>query len=473
MRYKNDQEKETTRMLKSFINRKLNLNAREETVQELSRLIHHRGNVFFHGMVLSIFGILVFFVFYNISIGLFVASMYDLVAAAIMAGVLFLCYRGRFLAAKIICMSVLNVFVLIFSISYPPDTGLYLIYIPLIAVALAIFDNTQKKFRHLFIVISLANLITLMFFRPAGFPTVPIEPDMIRHAYLINLATALVVLFITLYYLMYVIDRTDRTILNISHALRQKNEELNEAYLKLDKFTHTVSHDLRAPLNSIKGLSTLGLYETKGMPAGDYFEKIAQCTDKLDEFIKTSLRYYQSNQESGREAVDILQLTQDVIQHFVPLESRSRIRFDVDFDLPEPRYILDRVLFRSIISNLISNAIKYHDNRKAEQYIHIQAQYRQQGIHLRIADNGRGIGTADLNRIFEAFYTAGQAAEKSTGVGLHLVKDALSKMKGTIQVQSELHQGTAFTLQIPAQPAQQGIQAQAFPAAGLAREQLA
>jgi signal transduction histidine kinase len=460
-------------MLKSFINRTLNLNAREETVQELSRLLHHRGNVFFHGLVLSIFGILVFFVFYNISIGLFVASMYDLAAAAIMAFVLFLCYRGRYLTAKIVCLSVLNIFVLLFSISYPPETGLYLIYIPLIAVALAIFDNTQKKFRHLFIVISLANLITLMFFRPAGFPMVPIEPALIRHAYLINLGTALVVLFITLYYLMFVIDRTDRTILNISDALRLKNEELHEAYLKLDKFTHTVSHDLRAPLNSIKGLSTLGLYETKGMSAGDYFEKISQCTDKLDDFIKTSLRYYQGTQESDPQGVNVLQLTQDVIQHFVPVESQSRIRFDIDFNLPDAQYVLDQVLLRSVISNLISNAVKYHDDRKVERYISVEAHYRQQAIHLKVADNGRGIGTAHLNRIFEAFYTAGPAAEKSTGVGLHLVKDAVSKMKGSIQVQSELNQGTAFTLQIPAQPAQMAREVHSMQFSGLAQKQLA
>jgi len=445
-------KKGTTLMLKSFIHRKLNLNAKEETAEELSRLLRHRGNVFFHGMAFTVFSVLLFFVVYNIYIDLFLAALYDLVAAAVLAGVLLLCYHGRFVPAKVIFLSALNIFVLLFSLSYPTEVGLYLIYIPLITVVLAIFDSAQRKLRHVFIVISLTNMITLIFFRPDLFPTVSLRPEMIQHAFLINLSTTLVILFITLYYLMYVIDRTDGAILTISEALRRKNEELDEAYRKLDRFTYSVSHDLRAPLNSIKGLSTLGLYDTSA--TADYFQKIAQCTDKLDDFIKTSLSYYKSSPGSDRSNVDIAQLIQDVIQHFAPVEKDHPIRFEADTDLPHRQYEIDQVLFRSIIGNLVSNAIKYHDHQKTDPFVRIEAQYRQSSLHLKIADNGRGIDAAHLHRIFDAFYIAGPAAEKSTGVGLHLVKDAVSKMNGTIQVQSNPGKGTLFTLMIPAQPAE-------------------
>jgi signal transduction histidine kinase len=437
-------------MFSNFAKSAFRFGKRDDSIsQDLHSLMSFRGNAFFQGMVVFIFIVLIFYAMYNTVVGLWTAAVFDLGNSVLMIVIYTLCFKGRFLTAKIIFLGALNGLLLCFALSYPTEVGLYLIYLPMVAFAMAIFQNDSKVYRYVFSAVSLTLMCVILFFRPDILPVVDIPPDMIYSTFLVNLSASVVVLFITLNYLLFVIDSTDKVILGINYELKMRNDALNISNDKLNKFTYSVSHDLRAPLSSIKGLSTLGMYDSNSDAMMDYFQKISQSADKLDDFIKRSLSYYK-NQECALSEVNIKVMIQELIRNFRFMDNASRISFKLDGYPKELICLVDEMLLRSVVSNLVSNAIKYHDPLKERQFIHIEVTYDKSILGLKIIDNGKGIDKMHLDKLFQLFYTAGSTDNKSTGVGLYLVKDAVTKMNGVINVQSDIHNGTVFLVQLPA-----------------------
>jgi signal transduction histidine kinase len=101
-----------------------------------------------------------------------------------------------------------------------------------------------------------------------------------------------------------------------------------------------------------------------------------------------------------------------------------------------------------IMSNLISNAIRYHDNRKDTQYIRLHAEIKDKAFYLTIEDNGQGIAVEYHNRIFDMFYRANEHS-KGSGLGLYIVKEALIKLSGTIHLESAPGVGSTFIVMVP------------------------
>jgi signal transduction histidine kinase len=101
-----------------------------------------------------------------------------------------------------------------------------------------------------------------------------------------------------------------------------------------------------------------------------------------------------------------------------------------------------------IFNNLLSNAIKYADMDKENPMLEVRVTADDQKAEIRISDNGEGIPEESLTKIFDMFYRASTKGVGS-GLGLYIVKEAVEKIQGTIQVQSEPGKGTEFILTIP------------------------
>jgi signal transduction histidine kinase len=98
-----------------------------------------------------------------------------------------------------------------------------------------------------------------------------------------------------------------------------------------------------------------------------------------------------------------------------------------------------------IFSNLISNAIKYQDLGKPESYLLITVSVTPSHVRLSFTDNGVGIDQAYQEQIFDMFVRASEQSEGS-GLGLYIVKQAVSVMQGSLQLESKLGTGTTFTI---------------------------
>ncbi|MBL7877894.1 MAG: ATP-binding protein [Cyclobacteriaceae bacterium] len=115
---------------------------------------------------------------------------------------------------------------------------------------------------------------------------------------------------------------------------------------------------------------------------------------------------------------------------------------------PDLEIETDPTRLRMILSNLISNAFRYHDKSKAEKSIHIEAHRKESQIEIRIRDNGIGISQEYLGKIFDMFFKASDHSNGS-GLGLYIANEAALKLGGRISVDSRVGKGTTFSIFLP------------------------
>ena len=119
------------------------------------------------------------------------------------------------------------------------------------------------------------------------------------------------------------------------------------------------------------------------------------------------------------------------------------ITFSKDFEVET-----DANRMQTILSNLISNAIRYHDHRKENKFIQLSCQQREESFSLHIEDNGQGIDPQYQKRVFDMFFRANENSQGS-GLGLYIVKETIDKLSGSIQLQSVPREGSTFTIKFP------------------------
>lgn len=241
----------------------------------------------------------------------------------------------------------------------------------------------------------------------------------------------------------------DGTIIDIT---TQKNNEaeLNKMNQELDRLVYSIGHDLRAPIASTLGLLDLSQDETDVNLIKKYNEMMRKSLMRLDNFIQDTLDYSRNvrtqieiNQiDIEKELTDIKELL------FLSAEIKD-IRVNIDIKGDYLCYT-DKSRFNVIISNLLSNALRYHDKQKQDKYIDILVLCKNDKIYLTISDNGQGIAQKHIDHIFDLFYRANTSV-KGTGLGLHIVKEAINKLSGEVSVKSELGKGTVFAVTIPNQ----------------------
>lgn len=222
--------------------------------------------------------------------------------------------------------------------------------------------------------------------------------------------------------------------------LEKINKELKETNLELDNFVYRSSHDLTAPLKSIRGLIELSRIEKDHRK---YLDLMETSLLRLENFIQ-SVTAYSSNskQELEIEDVDFKEVLDWVLSdlNFIKGFNEIRIRTDIPADL---RLRTDKRKLYIILNNLINNSVKYHNYDQKESYISIGARVENSHTSFWVEDNGLGIKKEHLNKIFEMFF---RASEKSTGsgLGLYIVKEAVAKLGGEITAGSIPGKGTEF-----------------------------
>ncbi|MEZ4775053.1 MAG: PAS domain S-box protein [Bacteroidia bacterium] len=238
-----------------------------------------------------------------------------------------------------------------------------------------------------------------------------------------------------------VTDISDRKLTEIK--LQEKNNEL-------DAFVYKASHDLKGPLASIIGVTNIAREEVKDSSAHRYFDLITKSARRLDGILTELLDLTRINKASlVIESVDIHALVEEIIHSLRHLPQSEKTEFITDIQIEQP-FPSDKKMLVSILQNLIVNAVNYQDLRKEQPQVKISAFLRNEKAVFKVEDNGVGIPEKIQGRVFEMFYR-GNTLSKGSGLGLYLVKSALEKLNGTIELQSEPGAGTLFTVTIPPQ----------------------
>jgi PAS domain S-box-containing protein len=232
--------------------------------------------------------------------------------------------------------------------------------------------------------------------------------------------------------------------------LEAKNEELQKINTELDKFVYSVSHDLRAPLTSVLGIVEIAEEDKPDDIMLEYLNIIKENIKKLDHFILDILDYSRNSRMNLKiEEINFEELLNDTI---------FNLKFaNGNLSKPAISFIINRnaEVFKSdkrrlsvVLSNLISNAIRYSNPNSENPYTHIQVNIHEHTAEITVEDNGIGIDPDLHEKIFEMFFRAAENS-KGSGIGLYIVKEAVQKLNGKIHVKSEPGKGTTFKLSIP------------------------
>jgi PAS domain S-box-containing protein len=228
-----------------------------------------------------------------------------------------------------------------------------------------------------------------------------------------------------------------------------KEKELSE--LK-SRFVSMVSHEFRTPLTSI--LSSVEILDR-------YWQRLDKVRIQRFHFmIKESVAHMSAllddvillgQAEAGRilfrpVVLDPAVFCRELIEELQSGVGRNRtIHFSMEGASREVS--LDPTLLRHILANLLINAVKYSDSRKP---VSLTLIVEKEELILEIADQGIGISPEDLEHIFEPFYRSKQVETiPGTGLGLSIVKQSVARHGGSVQIHSEIHKGTMFTIRLP------------------------
>jgi signal transduction histidine kinase len=235
----------------------------------------------------------------------------------------------------------------------------------------------------------------------------------------------------------------------VEENLQAANINLKKINNELDTFVYRVSHDLRTPLVSIISLAELvkaSGVESLGDENMEMMNLISKGANRLDNSIKEILHY----SRNARLELDISSVNiQDLV--FSVYNDIKYVNTDINFvyNFNGIEVIdTDRIRLETILKNLFSNAIKYHDPKKIDKHISFIMSKTDNYYHIEVIDNGIGMSENSLSKVFEMFYR-GTTSSEGTGLGMFIVKEIVAKLKGEISVQSELNVGTTFKLILP------------------------
>lgn len=233
----------------------------------------------------------------------------------------------------------------------------------------------------------------------------------------------------------------------VENELRQKNEELKNLNEALDAFVYSASHDLKAPLLSIKGLVGLMKVDKETNPTY-YLEKIELSIQKLTSFVNDLVEYSRNTRTEVKvENIDFKEFIDEIFINFEFLHDDRQVRKDIEIDQVQDFYT-DRYRLYVILNNLVSNAIRYSDKEKEQSFIQVKVHQKKSSVVISVSDNGIGIAKVHGGKIFQMFYR-GTDAKTGSGLGLYIVKETLNKLQGNITYTSEPGKGTTFIVELP------------------------
>jgi signal transduction histidine kinase len=237
----------------------------------------------------------------------------------------------------------------------------------------------------------------------------------------------------------------------LKQSLLAARLEAEAASQAKSNFLAVVSHEVRTPLNGILGMAQIMGAGPLAPAQAERLQIVRRSGEMLLSILNDVLDL--AKIEAGRIELELIefnlgQTLAATAECFAPLASAKGLRFDLDMATAEGLYRGDPTRVRQIVSNLISNALKFTE----AGCIRLSATYGDGVLRLSVADTGIGIPADKVDHLFSKFFQADQSTTRrfgGTGLGLAICRDLASLMGGDIQVQSVFGAGSTFTVNLP------------------------
>ncbi len=238
------------------------------------------------------------------------------------------------------------------------------------------------------------------------------------------------------------IDVTDT--LNYQKQIEEQNQDLND-------FSYMISHDLKAPIFTIKGMATAlaeDYKDTLGEDGSQLINYILQGASRLEHLVASVLEYSAvSTGTSSEQDIPLALTLNNVMDDFRELINETNAQIILPEDLPIVRG--NDVRLYQVFSNLFGNALKYRSPERTPEIRVVVKPHNSQFIIVSVIDNGSGIPKERLEDVLRPFHRAHGSEIEGSGIGLACVKKIVERLGGTINVQSEVGSGSNFSVKLP------------------------
>lgn len=240
--------------------------------------------------------------------------------------------------------------------------------------------------------------------------------------------------------------------------LRKKQHELEQLNKEKDLFLRAVNHDIKSPINGIISTAHYLQHQWDGNreELDEFLSMIELSGRKLVNYTSELMSNILLRDDSKIHSneIDIAELIKDLVHIYTPLATVKNVELTLGCDTPGT-FTLDDEKFKLILSNLISNSLKFCNNGdsiEVEAHVNYSEELEKRILHISVSDSGIGIPEEYLPKIFSGEKTIqrkGTQGEISTGMGLPLIKKFIELHNGAIEVDSSEAEGTTFNISIP------------------------
>jgi signal transduction histidine kinase len=275
---------------------------------------------------------------------------------------------------------------------------------------------------------------------------------------ILSIAVALIfaVLILLLFYFRSKLKKQQKELIEANKVVKLTNENLenivmertyllNKTFKELDTVLYKASHDLRAPLSSIAGISDLISRETNNKELTGLLVKTNKRMDKL---LKKLSTISEIHQPGDFEEIDVASICDDVISSFNTIILDRKIKLKVNLEV-ENKVLSIYKLVEVIIYHLLENAFFFCwiDNDKSGK-VEMEVRTKNNVLEIKITDNGVGVEKNIQHKIFEMFYV-GNELSNGNGLGLYIVQKSVDLLNGKVSVTSTEGVKTVFNVQLP------------------------
>lgn len=240
---------------------------------------------------------------------------------------------------------------------------------------------------------------------------------------------------------------------DLTVTINSMMDRLEKSFVEIKQFTSDVSHELRNPLFALKGGIEVALSHPRETSA--YRETLQECLERINLLITMVndlfliAKFDQGKISLDRESLNLQKLTGDMVDFFQPLADEKNIQIKTDLG-GSALLFCDKTKITQVLSNLLDNAIKF---TPPGGEISVSLTAKKKEIHLHVKDNGIGIPTGDLEKIFNRFYQVDPARSAETGgagLGLQICKRIIDAHGGSIEARNNTDKGITVTVTLPA-----------------------
>ncbi|MBL7690016.1 MAG: PAS domain-containing sensor histidine kinase [Flavipsychrobacter sp.] len=228
---------------------------------------------------------------------------------------------------------------------------------------------------------------------------------------------------------------------------KRTEDELKYKTRELDTFIYRSSHDLRGPITTLIGLAELGIHDNPEATATEYLSNCRDVATKMEKTLDDLMAITQIKQWEPHYFEFSPERIIDNALRNGHLESIMGNTNFVKEVTNEYRFCSDETLFGIVVTQLLANAAIFRRGTP-EHRVYVNVSSNDKAIHLTVMDNGIGIPAENLNKVFDLHFR-GDESSRGSGIGLYLVKSAVDKLNGKIELESVRGGGTRVHVTLP------------------------